>query len=68
MPKHSQEVCHCPAYNFPHRKGSKECRLLEEEASYPQECYHCRGTGEGSHDGARCWACKGTGIRSVKDQ
>lgn len=60
--KRRQETCHCEAYPFPHRKGSKTCAELEAVLNDPLECYHCRGTGEGSYDGARCWSCKGSGV------
>lgn len=39
---------------------------LEAENNGPQECYHCRGTGEGSHDGARCLVCRGSGVMKSK--
>lgn len=67
-PKRRQETCNCEAYSFPHRKGSKNCAELEAALNEPQECYHCRGTGEGSHDGARCRNCRGSGVLRGNDR
>lgn len=64
--RRKQKPCNCPAYPFPHRSGSKACAELEAENNGPQECYHCRGTGEGSHDGARCLVCRGSGVMKSK--
>lgn len=61
--KRTQDTCRCAAYPFPHRQGSKECAELSEEPDY---CYHCNGSGEGSHDGSRCYHCKGSGVIKTK--
>lgn len=66
MAKRKQQTCKCSAYPFPHRAGSKSCAELAAENKGPEECYHCAGTGEGSHDGARCWSCRGSGVMKSK--
>ena len=45
-------------------------RAVDETHDYdePEECYTCRGTGEGQFDGTSCSACGGSGIvRPTRD-
>ena len=45
-------------------------RAVDETHDYdePEECYTCRGTGEGQFDGTSCGACGGSGIvRPARD-
>lgn len=61
--KRTAPPCHCAAYSFPHRAGSKACAEIAErdlKGEY-DSCPHCSGTGEGTHDGVRCGSCGGSG-------
>ena len=45
------------------RERELACQKEEQEEQEEQDCWHCRGTGEGSNEFSVCKMCNGTGVR-----